>query len=71
MKIKKLKKKQLWLCEVGGEHYIRTETQWMGGNKPTKITWFLKESLTQGYKPLTDKKLEKIFWENNIKTNRL
>jgi hypothetical protein len=68
MKIKKLETRENWVCEVNGHSYVRTEIEWMT-DEPITITWHLNEDNTQGFEPLTDEQLEKLFWENNTKTN--
>lgn len=68
MKIKKLETRKNWVCEVNGHSYIRTELEFRN-YKPIVIIWYLNEDGTQDYEPLTDEQLEKLFWENNIKTN--
>lgn len=68
MKIAKLETRQPWLCEVDGTTYIRTEIKWADG-KPNNITWHLNEDQVEGKDYLTDEQLEKLFWENNTKTN--
>jgi len=68
MKIKKLETREYWICEVDGHPYVRTEIEWRT-DKPITITWHLNEDGTQDYEPLTDEQLEKLFWENNTKTN--
>jgi hypothetical protein len=68
MKIKKLEIRKNWICEVYGHSYIRTEIEW-STDEPITITWHLNEDNTQGFEPLTDEYLEKLFWENNTKTN--
>jgi hypothetical protein len=68
MKIRKLETRQPWLCEVDGTTYVRTEIQW-NDDRPNDVTWHLNEDQVEGKLYLTDEQLEKLFWENNVKTN--
>jgi hypothetical protein len=68
MIIDKKEVRRQWVCQVNGHSYVRTDIEM--GNRAT-ISWNLNEDHVDGENYLTDKELERLFWENDVRPDEI